>query len=49
MVYSSLYRFELNDLLKIKDFYAVEMIVLINELSSLNDDIVFLGDGVSRF
>lgn len=49
MVYSSLYRFELNDLLKIKDFYAVEIDSLINELSSLNDDIVFLGDGVPVF
>ena len=46
MVYSTLFRFEGDTLLKIKDFSAIGIDDLIYRLNSYDDDIAFLGDGV---
>ena len=46
MVYSTLFRFEGDTLLKIKDFSAIVIDDLICRLGPYDDDIAFLGDGV---
>lgn len=49
MVYSSLYTFRHGELEKLKDYYAIEINDLINELNSIDKDLIFLGDGVPIF
>ncbi len=49
MVYASLYDFETDDMVKIKDFHAIGITELMGELNSFDKDIVFLGDGISIF
>ena len=49
MVYASLYGFETDDMVKIKDFHAIGITELMGELNSFNEDIIFLGDAISIF
>lgn len=49
MVYSSIYGFEGDKLVKYEDFRAIDIDKLIEKLNSLDEDITFLGDGVTIF
>ncbi len=49
MVYSALYSFGDKELKKIRDFSAIKVDNLIDELNLLDETIVFLGDGVAIY
>lgn len=49
MVYSSIYGFEGDKLVKYEDFRAIDIDNLIEKLNSFDEDITFLGDGVPIF
>jgi tRNA threonylcarbamoyladenosine biosynthesis protein TsaB len=49
MVYSSIYNYKGDQLVMLEDYRAIDIDNLIEKLDSFNDDVTFLGDGVSIF
>lgn len=49
MVYSALYTFKDGVLVKLEDYFAIEINDLKNRLTTLDEDLIFLGDGLSIF
>lgn len=48
-VYTALYRFEGENLIKIKDYFIVSIDDLITELNSMNEKVCFIGDALKKF
>lgn len=48
-VYTALYRFEGENLIKIKDYFIVSIDDLITELNNMNEKVCFIGDALKKF